>query len=174
MIRQVVNVPQPQTPYNFSSTFRRETHSLDPLPCATLARTCDDAGGFCDPLTRAEAAVRHMARSLAVEWASQNIRVNCIAWVLSFSASSSLSALPSLSASPDLRVPGRAPTDLAASSPGYTLTNLTKVILDANETLRNEWLHRIPMVRDVSCRVVSRHSLRIPNITLYPCSRAST
>jgi NAD(P)-dependent dehydrogenase (short-subunit alcohol dehydrogenase family) len=40
--------------------------------------------------------------------------------------------------------------DYAASSPGYTLTNLTKVILDANETLRNEWLHRIPMVRVVS------------------------
>ncbi|GFZ43267.1 D-arabinitol 2-dehydrogenase [ribulose-forming] [Saitozyma sp. JCM 24511] len=75
MSGNVVNVPQPQTPYNFS-----------------------------------KAAVRHMARSLAVEWASQNIRVNCIA-------------------------------------PGYTLTNLTKVILDANETLRNEWLHRIPMGR---------------------------
>jgi NAD(P)-dependent dehydrogenase (short-subunit alcohol dehydrogenase family) len=37
------------------------------------------------PLTRAEAAVRHMARSLAVEWATQNIRVNCIAWVPSLS-----------------------------------------------------------------------------------------
>lgn len=40
---QVVNVPQPQTPYNFS-----------------------------------KAAVRHMARSLAVEWAHNKIRVNCI------------------------------------------------------------------------------------------------
>ncbi len=43
---QIVNVPQPQTPYNFS-----------------------------------KAAVRHMARSLAVEWAKQNIRVNCISYV---------------------------------------------------------------------------------------------
>ncbi|KAI9634559.1 uncharacterized protein MKK02DRAFT_16888 [Dioszegia hungarica] len=75
MSGSVVNVPQPQTPYNFS-----------------------------------KAAVRHMARSLAVEWATQNIRVNCI-------------------------------------SPGYTLTNLTKVILDANTKLRDEWLHRIPMGR---------------------------
>jgi D-arabinitol 2-dehydrogenase len=57
-----------------------------------------------------EAAVRHMARSLAVEWATKNIRVNCI-------------------------------------SPGYTLTNLTKVILDANPVLRDEWVHRIPMGR---------------------------
>lgn len=71
----VVNVPQPQTPYNFS-----------------------------------KAAVRHMARSLAVEWANKQIRVNCI-------------------------------------SPGYTLTNLTKVILDANTQLRDEWLNRIPMGR---------------------------
>lgn len=74
MSGSIVNVPQPQTPYNFS-----------------------------------KAAVRQMARSLAVEWAGQNIRVNCVA-------------------------------------PGYTLTNLTKVILDANPVLRDEWLHRIPMV----------------------------
>jgi D-arabinitol 2-dehydrogenase len=39
----VVNVPQPQAPYNAS-----------------------------------KAAVRHLAASLAVEWASHNIRVNCI------------------------------------------------------------------------------------------------
>ncbi|ORY24658.1 putative d-arabinitol 2-dehydrogenase [Naematelia encephala] len=75
MSGQVVNVPQPQTPYNFS-----------------------------------KAAVRHMARSLAVEWAKQGIRVNCI-------------------------------------SPGYTLTNLTKVILDANPVLRDEWVHRTPVGR---------------------------
>lgn len=75
MSGSVVNIPQPQTPYNFS-----------------------------------KAAVRHMARSLAVEWAKQNIRVNCIA-------------------------------------PGYTLTNLTKVILDNNPVLRDEWIHRIPMGR---------------------------
>jgi len=75
MSGSVVNVPQPQTPYNFS-----------------------------------KAAVRHMARSLAVEWAHNKIRVNCI-------------------------------------SPGYVLTNLTKVILDANPVLRDEWLNRIPMGR---------------------------
>ncbi|WVW80355.1 hypothetical protein I302_102335 [Kwoniella bestiolae CBS 10118] len=75
MSGSIVNVPQPQTPYNFS-----------------------------------KAGVRHMARSLAVEWAAKNIRVNCLA-------------------------------------PGYTLTNLTKVILDANPVLRDEWLHRIPMGR---------------------------
>lgn len=75
MSGSVVNVPQPQTPYNFS-----------------------------------KAAVRHMARSLAVEWAQNKIRVNCI-------------------------------------SPGYVLTNLTKVILDENPVLRDEWLHRIPMGR---------------------------
>ncbi|WRT65889.1 uncharacterized protein IL334_002840 [Kwoniella shivajii] len=75
MSGSVVNVPQPQTPYNFS-----------------------------------KAGVRHMARSLAVEWATKGIRVNCLA-------------------------------------PGYTLTNLTKVILDANPVLRDEWLHRIPMGR---------------------------
>lgn len=34
-----------------------------------------------------------------------------------------------------------------ALSPGYVLTNLTKVILDANPVLRDEWLHRIPMGR---------------------------
>lgn len=39
----IVNVPQPQAPYN-----------------------------------AAKAAVRHLAASLAVEWASHNIRVNCI------------------------------------------------------------------------------------------------
>ena len=39
----IVNVPQPQTPYNIS-----------------------------------KAAVRHLAASLGVEWASANIRVNCI------------------------------------------------------------------------------------------------
>jgi D-arabinitol 2-dehydrogenase len=39
----IVNVPQPQTPYNIS-----------------------------------KAAVRHLAASLAVEWAHANIRVNCI------------------------------------------------------------------------------------------------
>ncbi|ORX35438.1 putative d-arabinitol 2-dehydrogenase [Kockovaella imperatae] len=75
MSGNIVNAPQPQTPYNFS-----------------------------------KAAVRHMASSLAVEWAKDNIRVNCVA-------------------------------------PGYTLTNLTKVILDANPVLRDEWLHRIPMGR---------------------------
>ncbi|OCF33268.1 d-arabinitol 2-dehydrogenase [Kwoniella heveanensis CBS 569] len=75
MSGSIVNVPQPQTPYNFS-----------------------------------KAGVRHMARSLAVEWATKGIRVNCLA-------------------------------------PGYTLTNLTKVILDANPVLRDEWLHRIPMGR---------------------------
>jgi D-arabinitol 2-dehydrogenase len=32
-------------------------------------------------------------------------------------------------------------------SPGYTLTNLTKVILDNNPVLRDEWLHRIPVGR---------------------------
>ncbi|KAE8540126.1 hypothetical protein D1P53_004064 [Cryptococcus gattii VGV] len=75
MSGSIVNVPQPQTPYNFS-----------------------------------KAAVRHMARSLAVEWALKGIRVNAL-------------------------------------SPGYVLTNLTKVILDANPVLRDEWLHRIPMGR---------------------------
>ncbi|KAL7423653.1 hypothetical protein Q5752_001234 [Cryptotrichosporon argae] len=75
MSGNIVNVPQPQTPYNFS-----------------------------------KAAVRHMARSLAVEWAKQDIRVNCI-------------------------------------SPGYTLTNLTKVILDNNPVLRDTWINAIPMGR---------------------------
>jgi len=32
-------------------------------------------------------------------------------------------------------------------SPGYTLTNLTKVILDNNPVLRDEWLNRIPVGR---------------------------
>ncbi|KAJ9101934.1 hypothetical protein QFC19_005015 [Naganishia cerealis] len=69
----VINVPQPQTPYNFS-----------------------------------KAAVIHMAKSLAVEWAPKGIRVNCI-------------------------------------SPGYVLTNLTKVILDANTELRDTWTNMTPM-----------------------------
>lgn len=43
MSGEIVNVPQPQAPYN-----------------------------------AAKAAVRHLARSLAVEWASTGIRVNCI------------------------------------------------------------------------------------------------
>ncbi|KAI5454703.1 hypothetical protein NCC49_003591 [Naganishia albida] len=71
----VINVPQPQTPYNFS-----------------------------------KAAVIHMAKSLAVEWAPKGIRVNCI-------------------------------------SPGYVLTNLTKVILDANTELRDTWVNMTPMGR---------------------------
>jgi len=43
MSGSIVNVPQPQTPYNAS-----------------------------------KAAVRHLAASLAVEWAGHGIRVNCI------------------------------------------------------------------------------------------------
>jgi len=43
MSGEIVNVPQPQAPYNAS-----------------------------------KAAVRHLAASLAVEWAAHNIRVNCI------------------------------------------------------------------------------------------------
>lgn len=39
------------------------------------------------------------------------------------------------------------PCSVNALSPGYVLTNLTKVILDANPVLRDEWLHRIPMGR---------------------------
>ncbi|KAG7571144.1 hypothetical protein FFLO_00969 [Filobasidium floriforme] len=68
----VINVPQPQTPYNFS-----------------------------------KAAVIHMVKSLAVEWAPKGIRVNAV-------------------------------------SPGYVLTNLTKVILDKpeNQALKDEWINR--------------------------------
>ncbi|TXT13566.1 hypothetical protein VHUM_00933 [Vanrija humicola] len=62
------------------------------------------------PYNFSKAAVRHMARSLAVEWATQNIRVNCI-------------------------------------SPGYMLTNLTKVILDNDPVLRDQWLSKIPVGR---------------------------
>jgi D-arabinitol 2-dehydrogenase len=34
----------------------------------------------------------------------------------------------------------------ATISPGYTLTALSKAVLDTNPILRDEWLHRIPMV----------------------------
>ncbi|KAJ9108919.1 hypothetical protein QFC21_000240 [Naganishia friedmannii] len=82
----VINVPQPQTPYNFS-----------------------------------KAAVIHMAKSLAVEWAPKGIRVNCI-------------------------------------SPGYVLTNLTKVILDANTELRDAWTNMTPMVRPPIAEGLSNHA----------------
>lgn len=38
------------------------------------------------------------------------------------------------------------------SSPGYVLTNLTRVILEKpeNAALRDEWINRIPMGRMVS------------------------
>ncbi|KAJ9115603.1 hypothetical protein QFC20_000928 [Naganishia adeliensis] len=84
----VINVPQPQTPYNFS-----------------------------------KAAVIHMAKSLAVEWAPKGIRVNCI--------------------SRDLAPCSKA--RLAFARPGYVLTNLTKVILDANTELRDTWTNMTPM-----------------------------
>lgn len=62
-----------------------------------------------------------MAASLAVEWATKGIRVNCISYV---SRSGSQT---------DLR-------------PGYVLTNLTKTILDANTELRDTWVNMTPMV----------------------------
>lgn len=34
-----------------------------------------------------------------------------------------------------------------AISPGYVLTNLTKVILDANQELRDTWVNMTPMGR---------------------------
>lgn len=75
MSGDIVNVPQPQTPYNAS-----------------------------------KAAIKHMASSLAVEWAKAGIRVNCL-------------------------------------SPGYMLTQLTRVILDNNPDLRDTWTSLTPMGR---------------------------
>lgn len=87
----IVNVPQPQAPYN-----------------------------------AAKAAVRHLASSLAVEWAEAGIRVNCIS-------------------------PGYMLTALYAPLPPdhkpYKHTNLqfrTKKILDDNPDLKRQWTSLIP------------------------------
>lgn len=76
-----------------------------------------------------------MARSLAVEWAQQKIRVNCIRWVLL------------------AEFRGTAPTN---PSPGYMLTPLTKTILDNDPVLRDTWVSKIPQVSISVSRGVSR------------------
>lgn len=108
----VINVPQPQTPYNFSSKFYQILfpHTLIQTGHHRLTTT---TLVLCN---KTEAAVIHMVKSLAVEWAPKGIRVNCI-------------------------------------SPGYVLTNLTKVILDKNTELRDQWVNRVPMGRLVSRRI---------------------
>lgn len=62
----VINVPQPQTPYNFSSESGSKRSGVLNLIYRNLT---------------IEAAVIHMVKSLAVEWAPKGIRVNCISWV---------------------------------------------------------------------------------------------
>ena len=56
-----VNIPQPQAPY--SASWKQQGGPLRSSPSLTDA---------------SKAAVRHMASSLAVEWATKNIRVNVI------------------------------------------------------------------------------------------------
>ncbi|CAE6457991.1 unnamed protein product [Rhizoctonia solani] len=99
MSANIVNVPQPQTPYNSS-----------------------------------KAAVKHMAASLAVEWAKSGIRVNALRSVcygLARTRADSNVATPSI----------------LSNSPGYMLTSLTRTILDKNEELKNTWVNLTPMGR---------------------------
>jgi D-arabinitol 2-dehydrogenase len=110
----VINVPQPQTPYNFSS----ESDSRCPAVMNLIVQ-----------YLTIEAAVIHMVKSLAVEWAPKGIRVNCISWVQTRYLCTTLKA-----------------DDTFLPRPGYVLTNLTKVILDKDTKLRDEWVNRVPMV----------------------------
>lgn len=65
-----VNIPQPQSPYNASKagTFHALRTVAPPVSKIPKAHT----------LCAAFSAVRHLASSLAVEWATKNVRVNVI------------------------------------------------------------------------------------------------
>lgn len=87
MSGSIVNVPQPQayvflpvaTPNFFSLFFSFFRESCVRL--RSLLRSMNRKTNRCSPSSpynSAKAAVRHLAASLAVEWADANIRVNCI------------------------------------------------------------------------------------------------
>ena len=63
-----VNIPQPQSPYNASKAGAFSSASSFPVFTGHLNANSFDLSS----------AVRHMASSLAVEWATKNIRVNVI------------------------------------------------------------------------------------------------
>lgn len=86
------------------------------------------------PYNASKAAVRHMASSLAVEWATKNIRVNVISpgellLVLHATPLTLRAELTSLSLA------------------GYMATALTRVILDRDPDLRDAWVNLTPMGR---------------------------
>ncbi|TFY51823.1 hypothetical protein EVG20_g10820 [Dentipellis fragilis] len=91
MSANIINIPQPQTPYNAS-----------------------------------KAAVRHMAASLAVEWAKKGVRVNTLRSAYFFRS--------------------RVVSD-SVCSPGYMLTKLTRTILTHDQELKKTWESLTPMGR---------------------------
>lgn len=79
------------------------------------------------PYNASKAAVKHLAASLAVEWAAQGVRVNALR----------------------LSIPQKHSHRLIAQrrhSPGYMLTKLTKTILEKNIELK---VGNVPMINGV-------------------------
>lgn len=79
-----------------------------------------------------KAGVKHMASSLAVEWAKKNIRVNSL-------ASDCRLVSPGFADFPSFRD--------AIQAPGYMVTSLTRTILDNNPELEATWTSLTPMGR---------------------------
>ncbi|KAF7967516.1 hypothetical protein HWV62_34002 [Athelia sp. TMB] len=76
------------------------------------------------PYNASKAAVRHMAASLAVEWAKKGVRVNTLSLAVEW-------------AKKGVRV--------NTLSPGYMLTKLTKTILAHDQELKKTWESLTPM-----------------------------
>ncbi|KAH9180304.1 hypothetical protein EDB89DRAFT_1840962 [Lactarius sanguifluus] len=77
------------------------------------------------PYNASKAAVKHMASSLAVEWAKNGVRVNALRQRISFYC---------------VKSPPRI-------SPGYMLTKLTRTILSNNPELKKTWEDLTPVGR---------------------------
>ncbi|KAI9465966.1 hypothetical protein BJY52DRAFT_1112030 [Lactarius psammicola] len=73
------------------------------------------------PYNASKAAVKHMASSLAVEWAKNGVRVNALRHRISFL--------------------------LLLMSPGYMMTKLTRTILSNNPELKKTWENLTPVGR---------------------------
>lgn len=80
---------------------------------------------FQTPYNASKAAVKHLASSLAVEWAKDGIRVNSLRFALSVHFCGS-ELMPSTNT---LNFP-------ILNSPGYMMTKLTKTILDKDPALK--------------------------------------
>lgn len=72
------------------------------------------------PYNASKAAVKHLASSLAVEWAKDNVRVNSLRFAIHIYFNGSEDAINSQ----------------ILNSPGYMMTKLTKTILDKDPELK--------------------------------------